>query len=174
MGLAEWVITIVAEAGAAGVSAVMGMKAAEDSSVANPEVKELPAKVACTVKSAAEEVAGEASLAGTLMVYSTEALSVDANPRFIFFLLIEKGKAEGGFSRSLSDKCRTLAVVLLIFVMTMLSTSKGGLNNFAINCLKLNCALVFKLKSETLMPRSTWTAGTATTTCRAADGWNEG
>ena len=80
-------MTAVAEAGAAGASAVMGVEAAEDNSEAKPEVKELPAKVVCTVESAAEEVAGEASLTGTLIVYSTEAVSVDTNPRVVLILL---------------------------------------------------------------------------------------
>jgi len=87
VGLAEWMITAVAEAGAAGTSAVMGVEAAEDNSEAKPEVKALCAKVACTVESAAEEVAGEASLTGTLIVYST-ALSVDANPRFVSIIML--------------------------------------------------------------------------------------
>jgi len=81
-------MTAVAEAGAAGGSAVMGVEAAEDNSEAKPEVKELPAKVACTVESAAEEVAGEASLTGTLTVYSTKALSVDTNPRFVSIIML--------------------------------------------------------------------------------------
>ncbi len=50
-------------------------------------MKALCAKVACTVESAAEEVVGEASLTGTLIVYST-ALSVDANSRFDLILLL--------------------------------------------------------------------------------------
>ena len=170
-------MTTVAEAGAAGASAVICVEAAEDNSEAKPEVKALCARVVCTVESAAEEVAGEASLTGKLIVYST-ALSVEANSRFALILLsillpfVSRG--EEGVARNMFDKCRTLVVVLLIFVMTILSASKGGLNNFAINILNLICVLASKVKAETLMPRNTWTAGTATTTCKAADGRNVG